>query len=133
MGVPCDKVHPGTDRMACRVVIVEDHAETAEGLAELLRIWGFESHVAPSAERALQLVDDLAPYAVLSDIKLPGIDGYELAGIIRRKVGTDILLIALTGCDEAVDFAAAGFDHRLKKPVDLDVLERLLDTTRRTQ
>jgi DNA-binding response OmpR family regulator len=121
-----------TAQNACRVVIVEDHAETAEGLAELLGIWGFESHVAPNGERALDMVDELAPHAVLSDIMLPGIDGYELASIIRHKVGSDVLLIALTGCDDAVDFAAAGFDHRLMKPVDLDALERLLEA-RRTQ
>ena len=114
--------------MTCRVLIVEDHQETAEGLAELLAIWGFETHVAPSGETALQLVEEVEPQVVLSDIGLPGMDGYELARLIRHKGDTDMLMVALTGSDEAVDFVAAGFDHRLVKPIDLDVLQRLLET-----
>jgi CheY-like chemotaxis protein len=121
--------------MTYRVLVVEDHAESAEGLVELLSFWGYEGHVADSGERALELLPALKPHAVIADIGLPGgIDGHELARRLRRMPDqTDTLLIALTGYRESSDeeFAASGFDHHLMKPVDLPRLERLLDEVRR--
>src|SRR5262245_43107973 len=115
--------------MACRVIIVEDHAESAEGLAELMMLWGYEPHVDGEGRRALELVGSVDPHVVIADIGLPGMDGHELARRIRRGLGgADIFLVALSGaCDEDGAYTESGFDHRLVKPVDLDLLERLLD------
>jgi DNA-binding response OmpR family regulator len=121
--------------MAYRVIIVEDHAESAEGLAELMALWGYEPHVASDGERALELLGVIDPHVVISDIGLPGMDGHELARRIRRaEGGAQIVLVALTGvCEEDDAYDDSGFDYRLVKPVDLDVLERLLETeTRRS-
>ncbi len=116
--------------MAYRVVIVEDHPESAEGLAELVTMWGCEPHLAQDADRALHLVEAVDPHMVISDIRLPGMDGYELARRIRNgSRGAGIVLVALSGWSGDDDgFAGSGFDHRLEKPVDLDALERLLAT-----
>jgi DNA-binding response OmpR family regulator len=121
--------------MACRVIIVEDHPESAEGLAELMALWGYEPHVAGDGRRALELVEAVDPHVVIADIGLPGMDGHELARRIRRgSGGSDIFLVALSGAsDEDGAYTESGFDHRLVKPVDLDILERLLDAqTRRS-
>lgn len=121
--------------MAYRVIIVEDHAESAEGLAELMSIWGYEPHVAGDGEQALQLVEAVTPHVVISDIGLPGMDGHELARRIRGVAGgADIVLVALTGiADHADSFFGSEFDHRLVKPVDIDALHLLLETrTRRS-
>jgi CheY-like chemotaxis protein len=118
--------------MAYRVLIVDDHVESAEGLAELLATWGYDPHVAGDGERALELVEAIAPQAVVTDIILPGIDGHELARRIRTMPrGRETLLVALTGAGDDRDFAASGFDHRLRKPVAVHELELLLDTGRR--
>ena len=118
--------------MACRVLVVEDHAESAEALLELLGMWGYEAHTAEDGEVALDVLETLRPDVVITDIGLPGIDGYELARRIRRiRGGNGTLLIALTGYGEsASEFAASGFDHHLVKPVDLSNLERLLEGRR---
>jgi DNA-binding response OmpR family regulator len=123
-------VHP----MTYRVIIVEDHEESAEGLAELMAIWGYEPHVATDGERALELLEAVAPHVVISDIGLPGMDGHELARRIRSVPGgASILLIALTGASDRKTLADSNFDHTLVKPVELDVLERLLENeTRRS-
>jgi len=113
--------------MSVRVVIVEDHAESAEGLAELLAIWGYEPHIASDAERALALVDTVRPDIILSDIGLPGMDGHELARRLREEYGSRIVLVALTGVSDARLRPDSHFDHMLMKPVDLDALERLLE------
>jgi DNA-binding response OmpR family regulator len=119
--------------MAYRVIIVEDHAESAEGLAELLSLWGYEPHLAGNGERALELIEAVDPHIVISDIGLPGMNGHELARRIRRAAGgAEVVLVALTGVtDDAAGFGASDFDHTLVKPVDLDVLERLLETETR--
>lgn len=118
--------------MACRVLVVEDHAESAEALVELLGMWGYEAHAAEDGEVALDLLENLHPDIVITDIGLPGIDGHELARRVRRMPehrGT--FLIALTGYGEgAKSFAASGFDHHLVKPVDLTNLEQLLEGRR---
>ena len=115
--------------MTCRVLVVEDHAESAEALRELLRMWGYEVQTAGDGEGALDLLATLTPDVVIADIGLPGIDGHELARRVRRMPAhRDTLLIALTGYGEnAYEFAASGFDHHLVKPVDLAGLERLLE------
>ena len=119
--------------MAYRVIIVEDHAESAEGLAELLSLWGYEPHLAGDGEGALELIDAVDPHIVISDIGLPGMNGHELARRIRSAPGgAEVVLVALTGvADDAAAFGASDFDHTLVKPVDLDVLERLLATETR--
>ena len=66
----------------------------------------------------------------LVDIGLPRIDGYEVARRMREALGTDILLLALTGYGQPEDrarAAAAGFDLHLTKPVELATLELLLN------
>jgi CheY-like chemotaxis protein len=114
--------------MACRVLVVEDHAESAEALLELLGMWGYEAHTAEDGERALDALERLHPDVVIADIGLPGMDGHELARRVRRAPGQgSTLLIALTGYGGSVsEFTASGFDHHLVKPVDLNSLERLL-------
>jgi DNA-binding response OmpR family regulator len=118
--------------MTYRVIIVEDHEESAEGLAELMAIWGYDPHVATDGERALELLEAVAPHVVISDIGLPGMDGHELARRIRSlSGGADILLVALTGASDRKTLADSNFDHTLVKPVELDVLERLLENETR--
>ena len=115
------------------MLLVEDHAESAEGLAELLGLWGYETQVAEDGEGALEAVAQSLPEVVITDIGLPGMDGHELARRLRRMPGGgDVTIIALTGFGAEIlaDTTESGFDHRLVKPVDLDALERLLERRR---
>jgi CheY-like chemotaxis protein len=67
---------------------------------------------------------------MILDIGMPGLSGYEVAAAVRREPwGAQILLLAVTGWGQAGDkdrARAAGFDHHLTKPVDLDQVERLM-------
>src|SRR5262245_4800533 len=112
--------------MSYRVIIVDDHADSAEGLAELMAIWGYE--------HALELLEVVDQHIVISDIGLPGMHGYELARRIRATAsGSDVILVALTGYYGEDAFADSDFDHMLLKPVDIDLLARLLEReTRRS-
>jgi len=113
------------------VMIVDDNIDSAQTLAELLRMSGFHPHVAHDGARALQLADECRPDVALLDIGLPGMDGREIARRIRtRPWGHHALLIALSGWGSEGDQRQsldAGFDHHLVKPVSLDALFDLLE------
>jgi CheY-like chemotaxis protein len=115
---------------ARRVLVVEDDRLVAESMLELLRAWAYDVRLATTAPAALELVPTFRPDVVLLDLSLPGMDGLELARTLRaRPAATTPVLIALTGYGEEQDRAAsraAGIDHHLVKPVEIDELRRLL-------
>ena len=111
------------------VLVVEDHRDTAEMLAEVLQELGHAAVVAFDGPTALKVVDERDPDVVLLDIGLPGMDGYEVARAIRGQ-GRRAVLVALTGYGEPSDVARsrdAGFAHHLVKPPDVQALADVLD------
>jgi two-component system, chemotaxis family, CheB/CheR fusion protein len=115
---------------ALRVLVVEDHAETAVMLAELLRLEHHQVQVAPDGPTALNLAQATPPDVALVDISLPGMDGHEVARQLRG-LATDKrpLLIAMTGHaqDEYRQRSEeAGLDLHLVKPLRIEDLRRLL-------
>jgi DNA-binding response OmpR family regulator len=112
-----------------RVIVVDDIADAAEALAAALEISGYKVWVATGGSQALELIDQHRPHCVLLDVGMPGMDGYELTRQLRDRYGDDIVLIAVTGRekdDERVSGTFARVDHYLQKPVDPDVLKKLL-------
>jgi CheY-like chemotaxis protein len=118
------------DHGPARVLLVEDNVDAAEALAELLRMWGHEVDVVHDGASAVGRAGEARPDVVLLDIGLPGMDGYQVAGALRALPELQgALLVALTGYGQEADrrrSAAAGFDHHLVKPVDLEELKRLI-------
>ncbi|HEV8578426.1 MAG TPA: ATP-binding protein [Thermoanaerobaculia bacterium] len=114
-----------------RVWVVDDNRDAAESLSVLLQLWGHEVHVACNAQEALQLsASQQRPDAVLLDIGLPGMDGYELAKQLRGLPDWQrVLLVAVTGYGQGEDrrrSREAGFAHHLVKPVEPAKLHSLL-------
>src|SRR3954471_14436827 len=123
-----------TTAVTGRVLVVDDNADAAETLAELLQLLGYETRTAGEADGAIRQIDAFRPQLALFDIGLPGADGYELARRVRsRPDGDAIRLVALTGYGQESDRARAmeaRFDEHLVKPVAIDdltsVISRLL-------
>jgi signal transduction histidine kinase/CheY-like chemotaxis protein len=113
-----------------RILIVDDSRDGGESLAMLLRVLGAEVALAHSGRQALECVASFQPDVVLLDIGMPGMDGYEVARRIRANPAyRSMQLIALTGWGQDEDrqrSAAAGFNHHLVKPADVDKLRQLL-------
>lgn len=113
-----------------RIVIVEDNRDTADSLAVLLKLFGHLVEVAYTGPEGVEAAVRHAPDVVLSDIGLPGLDGWAVAREVRRHPATaQSLLIAITayGTDDVRDQAReAGFNYLLTKPADPDVLLQLL-------
>ena len=112
-----------------RVLIVDDSVDSSDSLAMLLRSWGHDVRTAQGAAAGLRLEWEFEPHAVILDIEMPGKNGYEVAAELRVRRRRDLLLVALSGHAREEDRARsleAGFDHHLTKPVNVDMLRRLL-------
>jgi CheY-like chemotaxis protein len=113
-----------------RVLIVEDNVDAAESLSMLLEILGHEVRIEATGASALEAIRTTDFQAVLIDIGLPDMDGYEVARQIRMLPGSRTrLLVALTGYGQEEDkrrALSAGFDQHLIKPVDVEHLQNLL-------
>ena len=112
-----------------RILVVDDNRDSASSLAMLLEDQGHTIRTAHDGEAALTAADAFGPDAVVLDIGLPRLDGYEVARRLRAAPRSEpLLLIALTGYgheENRLQAKAAGFDHHFTKPVDLDVLQDL--------
>lgn len=100
-------------------------------MADLLVLYGHEVRTASDGIQALDAAAQFAPQLVLSDIGLPGMDGYALAPALKRLAGARrMVLAAVTGYGQASDrerAISAGFDHHLVKPLSADVLLGFID------
>lgn len=113
-----------------RVLVVDDNADAAEMLAMALESADYEVRTAFDGPTALATCEAWRPGAMLLDIGLPGLDGYEVATRLRKRFDRAALrLVALSGYGNAAAHeaaAAAGFDVALVKPVDIDTILRAL-------
>ena len=106
-----------------RILLVEDHADTATVLARLLRRDGHDVTAAATADDALAACDARNVDLLVCDIGLPGHDGWELLPLLRERHAMPA--IALTGYGAPADVArsrSAGYDLHLTKPVDAATL-----------
>ncbi|MCO5168145.1 MAG: ATP-binding protein [Planctomycetes bacterium] len=119
---------------ARRVLVVDDNADAADLLCDLLRQEGHQVRVARDGLSALAEVGSFHPDVLLLDIGLPGLDGYEVAARVRgQNDRAQPLLVAVTGYGQASDrrrSLEAGFDHHLVKPVDPTRLNAILRAAR---
>ena len=125
---------PAAATARLRILIVDDSADGAESLAMLLRVGGHETHKAHDGLEAVEAAARLRPDAVLLDIGLPRLNGYEACRRIRSHAwGAPIIMVAITGWGQEEDREqsnAAGFDRHLVKPVDHDELLRVVGSAR---
>jgi CheY-like chemotaxis protein/two-component sensor histidine kinase len=127
---PAGAAEPGPQAARCRVLVVDDNADAAQTVAIYLELAGHEVRTAGDGREALEAARQFQPQAVLLDIGLPGMDGFDVARALRRlPQSRDALLVALTGYgrpDDALRTIEAGFDEHFVKPADLDrLLQRL--------
>jgi len=113
-----------------RILVVDDDPDTADTLAKLISMFGYEATAIYAGREAVEQTALLAPEMALIDIEMPDLDGYETARQIREKPGgSRVILVAVTGWTRPDDKRRAydcGFDLHVAKPLDLDALKGLL-------
>lgn len=120
----------GEQSTGLRIMVVDDNEDAAGVLVMLLEAMGHEALAVHGSKQALDQARRYSPQVFLLDIGLPGMDGNELAMHLRADSQTaDAMLIATTGYGQASDrnkSMAAGFDHHLVKPIDMEKLSFIL-------
>jgi PAS domain S-box-containing protein len=118
------------ERRRGKILVADDNRDAAATLAAVLEMAGYDVVTAYSGEEALEVGAQSRPLAVLLDIGMPGMTGYETARRMRLEAwGRRALFIAVTGWgqdDDKRKAQSAGFDQHLTKPVDPDELELIL-------
>ena len=116
-----------------RILVVDDEVNARTALAELLRDEGFEVEMAADAFKALGKYEAFTPHVVVTDLKMPGMDGIELVKKVRanEEPAAVVVMTAFGDVSSAVDAMRAGAADYLTKPLNFDellvVLERVLD------
>jgi two-component system CheB/CheR fusion protein len=113
-----------------RVLVIEDNADAAHTLKDVLELGGHEVRIAPDGPSGVAEARAFRPDVVLCDLGLPGMSGFEVARALRAGESTDEpLLIALSGYASAEDARRAmeaGFDRHVAKPASTEQIEELV-------
>jgi CheY-like chemotaxis protein/two-component sensor histidine kinase len=124
---PTITAHPQETLRGSRIVIVEDNPASLEFLSRWLSDKGAFVVACSDGASAIDAVSSQRPDLIISDVGMPGMNGYKLVSYLKQIVGGDLPIIAVTGFARPEDEAralSAGFDAHLAKPIDLDKLEQ---------
>jgi DNA-binding NtrC family response regulator len=117
-----------------RILVVDDEVNARTALAELLRDEGYEVEMAADAFKALGKYESFSPHVVVTDLKMPGMDGVDLVRKIRAEedAAAVVVMTAFGAVETAVDAMRAGAADYLTKPLNFDellvVLDKVLET-----
>ncbi len=118
-----------------RLLIVDDHVDLAENLAEILADAGYEADIAETAEQALERLSEVEYQGVITDFRLPGRSGVELL-VELRQAGHQLPVVMVSAFADSEVVAEAeqvGALDVLSKPVDFDRLFALVAEFERGQ
>lgn len=116
-----------------RILVVDDESSARGALSEILTDEGYKVRTAADGFRAMAAAGDFLPDVVLTDLKMPGMDGLELLGRLQEEHPETavIIMTAFGAVESAVEAMRAGASHYLTKPLNSDellvVLERCLE------
>src|SRR5512135_49268 len=118
-----------------RILVVDDEANARSALAELLTDEGFQVETAADAFKALGKFEAFLPHVVITDLKMPGMDGIELVKKLRAAEDppAGIVMMSFGAVATAVDAMRAGAAEYLVKPLNFDELLIQIDKVFETQ
>ncbi len=110
------------------MLVVDDEANARNALAELLRDEGYVTDVAADGQQALEMLESFGPDVVLTDLKMPVLDGLGLLEMGKPRVphASFLVMTAFGSIDTAVRAIQAGAENYLTKPLDLDAVSALV-------
>ena len=117
-----------------QVMVVDDNVDSAKTIGWMLEMMGHTPRIVHGGQEAMDIAREVNPDAILLDIGLPDITGYDVCKTLREDAAfKDTLMIAQTGWGQERDRALAkeaGFDHHMTKPISFDQLSALLADSR---
>lgn len=112
-----------------RVIVVEDEPRARAALRSLLAAKGFQAEVVGTPFKALGMLSEFAPHAVITDVRMPGMDGIRFLQEVRqRRPETAVIVMTGFACvPDAVRAVKLGAETYLEKPIDVPVLLNVVD------
>jgi CheY-like chemotaxis protein len=108
------------------ILVVEDNEDNLTLIDYLLKAYGYAPLLARSGEEGLRIATKMRPDLILLDIRMPGLDGYQVAAAIRSTSGLErTRIVAVTASAMVGDrerITSAGFDGYIQKPIDPEIL-----------
>lgn len=122
-------ISPAPSPAALRVLLVDDHDDLRAMLGLLLeRKGGYAVETAASGKQALDLAERFAPHLIISDIAMPGMDGYTMLDEMKARDLAPFKAIALSGSEaDHHKHSDSPYDAHLVKPVDFAILFDTID------
>lgn len=112
-------------------LIIDDNRQTANSMARMLQLLGYETKTEFSPRNALISVTETKPAVLFLDINMPGVDGFEVLGFIKRDPDLHHIPVVIISTEtqsamveRARSYGAAGY---LMKPIGVDSLEKILE------
>lgn len=116
-----------------RILLVDDNQDALRALGILLELEGHSIIMADNGRDAIRMAAGVRPDVAIVDVGMPEIDGFDVARAVRSEDSlAGVLLIALTGYASESDRSralAAGFDHHLSKPISLEKLHHIFESS----
>lgn len=134
-GASAVPVAPGNDETQAaaashqRVLVIDDNTDSTDSMVTLLGLLGHVAHGACGGRDGVAAAEAFRPDVVLLDLNMPDMDGVTVMQALRRRFGTGVRIVAMTGYGrqgERRSTLEAGFDAHLTKPVEMDRLQHLL-------
>lgn len=123
-------ISESTPPYSARILVVDDNRDSARSMSFLLELRGHKVSIATDGYSAVEYAVRDRPEMVIMDIGLPGINGYDACRLMRQGGLERQLIVAMTGYGQSQDrqqSLEAGFDEHLVKPVDILVIQQVLD------
>ena len=114
-----------------RALVVDDNHDAAESFARLIQTLGCEAQFVTDPHVAVETAEHLRPEIIFLDIGMPGLNGHELARMLRGKYGWKVRIVAVTAHADEQDrrlSREAGFDAHMAKPVSVAAIREMLLT-----
>jgi len=116
---------------SCRVLVVDDDKDTAQTFAYILVHMGHEAAFLTDAHQVIEAAERTQPDIIFLDIGMPGMNGWEIAALLRKRYSHDgaLRLVAISGRgdeDARIRSRQAGFDAHIQKPVEPDLVEAII-------
>jgi CheY-like chemotaxis protein len=123
---PSGAVESSGPESALTILVVDDNLDSAVSIVKLLEFTGYAAIPACSAREAVDLLDEMPNISlVLSDIRMPDVDGFDLLRVLRHRFRS-LPIILMSGLPVTSDDVIPLGASILQKPVDMDELQRLV-------
>ena len=113
-----------------KVLLIDDDADSRDVLKIILETDGQDVAIADDGDEGIELARTFRPHVAFVDIQMPRVDGYTVARTMRRELGSEVWLVAVTGRPADMASEAAGFDFHYTKPIALDEVRTMVRAVR---